>query len=323
MSSNNLSPLIVLLLTFAVVAVDVSARGILVPSATNAPYQPDEPLLYNAAKFASAAYCKPSEGIANWTCSRCNISKDIELLEFFDTKTLNTTDLMAATKFIVLQGYVVAAPSMELIVVAFRGTVSSSLKDWIYDFDITKAKVSKYWDIPKDCVQDMEAHKGFLDAYEALRAGVMSGVTKGLAKYPNYRILVTGHSLGASLAILSALDLAVSFPQNAHMIRHGTFGEPRTGTRDFASCVNITLPGQTTRMTHHKDPVPMIPQEFLGFYHVNHEVYLPNTVDTNFDGAIVCDGSGEDKKGIDRYDLLQAVIDDHYHYLGVLLESGC
>ena len=50
-------------------------------------------------------------------------------------------------------------------------------------------------------------HDGFQEAYEGLREEVISAVRAYLAEYPTATIQVTGHSLGAAIATLAALDI--------------------------------------------------------------------------------------------------------------------
>ena len=50
---------------------------------------------------------------------------------------------------------------------------------------------------------------GFLVAYEALRGGILRAV-QALGQY-SHHIIMTGHSLGASLSNLAAVDLSLIF----------------------------------------------------------------------------------------------------------------
>ncbi|EYC14898.1 hypothetical protein Y032_0039g72 [Ancylostoma ceylanicum] len=56
-------------------------------------------------------------------------------------------------------------------------------------------------------------------------------------KYVNYRVWVTGYSLGGSLASMTALYLAKNDFVDKKVLRLVTFGEPRTGNVAFAEAV--------------------------------------------------------------------------------------
>jgi predicted lipase len=53
-------------------------------------------------------------------------------------------------------------------------------------------------------------------------------------QYPNAPFLVTGHSLGAAIATLTAAHLLADFNVNPASVSLYTFGSPRVGDRAFA-----------------------------------------------------------------------------------------
>eukprot|EP00049_Salpingoeca_infusionum_P005576 m.93824 g.93824 ORF g.93824 m.93824 type:complete len:106 (+) comp13010_c1_seq13:1173-1490(+) len=70
-------------------------------------------------------------------------------------------------------------------------------------------------------------HLGFYEAYVAVQQELMSYVAQHVTAYPDYRVLIAGHSLGASLGALCALDLRLQYSQL--QISLYTFGMPRVG----------------------------------------------------------------------------------------------
>lgn len=84
-----------------------------------------------------------------------------------------------------------------------------------------------------------------------------------IEEYPTYEIIVTGHSLGGALSILSAPRLALDFPdKNVTAI---TFGTPRcTKTkfkpwaRDISNCAIWSI-------INGPDPVPRTPSDVRGY----------------------------------------------------------
>lgn len=83
------------------------------------------------------------------------------------------------------------------------------------------------------------AHSGFLEAYNSAVPTVLSEVKGQLDSYPSYSIVVTGHSLGGSLASLGGVSLVSNFPRVP--LRVYTFGKPRTGDPDFANLVEKVI----------------------------------------------------------------------------------
>ena len=82
---------------------------------------------------------------------------------------------------------------------------------------------------------------------------------------------VTGHSLGAALALLNGMAL-LKEGVTSTMIN---FGQPRVGDNAYAAFVEKKLP-KMWRHVHHKDTVPHIPPENVPleqFLHSANEIY--------------------------------------------------
>lgn len=117
-----------------------------------------------------------------------------------------------------LFGFIIESP--QEIIIAFRGT--SSPTDWISDI-IASQKKFRY--IKEDCL----THRGFTDIYSSARNGIFSALTKLSS---NKKLYITGHSLGAALATLCAIDIAVNTSYSSPNLF--TFGSPRVGDPAFA-----------------------------------------------------------------------------------------
>ncbi|HEY2084627.1 MAG TPA: lipase family protein, partial [Mycobacterium sp.] len=72
------------------------------------------------------------------------------------------------------------------------------------------------------------------------------------------QILVTGHSLGAALAVLAAPDIAQNMPPNTIEPRLITFAGPRVGVSDFAEKFNAAIES-CYRVVNFLDIVPLLP----------------------------------------------------------------
>ena len=113
-----------------------------------------------------------------------------------------------------------------------------------------------------------KVHKGFYEAFESARDGVRSAVQDLKQKYPSYKVVVTGHSLGAAMALLTALDLQTSSTVTKGDLRLFDYGCPRVGNDAFAAWASDQLVDRN-RVTHHKDMVVHVPTENMGFTHIS------------------------------------------------------
>lgn len=140
-------------------------------------------------------------------------------------------------------GYIGYLPSAKTIYVVFRG--SSSIRNWISDLDAFKTAYASY----PEC--ECEVHKGFYDAEQQVASVVVAEVQRLKAALPQYSITVTGHSLGAALSHLMAMDI------NKAGIKCDVinFGMPRVGTQDYSSFANDLV--STKRYVHNRDEVPI------------------------------------------------------------------
>jgi hypothetical protein len=116
------------------------------------------------------------------------------------------------------EGYVGYLPSDKSIYVAFRG--SSSVRNWISDLYAVK---THYLSFP-EC--NCEVHKGFYEAEQTVAPQVIAAVQKLRLQFPLYAVKVTGHSYGAALSQLMALDL---IKNNISVKSLYNYGQPRTG----------------------------------------------------------------------------------------------
>lgn len=99
-----------------------------------------------------------------------------------------------------LEGYVAVDNVREEIVVAFRG--SSDLRNWIADFDFILTPFS-------EC-DGCYVHNGFYESWQEIKTYAEGFVKSAYALYPNYTLTVAGHSLGAAVGTLAAVDFRLA-----------------------------------------------------------------------------------------------------------------
>ena len=201
------------------------------------------------------------------------------------------------------QGFVGYLSAQKKIYVVFRG--STSITDWLEDLSELLCS--------SDYCNGCSVHCGFQETEKKAFPLVLDAVLKVHSMFPDYSIVVTGHSLGAAVGTLVTLDLLASklgVPISLH-----NFGCPRIGNTNFATFASNAI-SDKTRNTHYKDIVPHVPMHER-YTHISGEWYEPVEV---FDGHTIKECTGFEDPTC-SYQWHVTSIDDHMHYLG--LELSC
>ena len=149
----------------------------------------------------------------------------------------------------------------DTLIITFRG--SDSKKDWMFNLDFCK-KVIPY----NNFRSKIKVHSGFINAYRSrnVREKIRKFVTKEIRK-----IRLTGHSYGAALAILCAVDLQYSFNDRDYEVV--VFGCPRIGNKAFRNSYNRRI-FKTLRIENKNDIITKVPFRFMGYYHVGTRILI-------------------------------------------------
>ena len=253
---------------------------------------------HHASSRPVPSYCDEAK-INDWSCLPCQraiSAADWQVKTFTDKKTDGQVLVGAA------QGGSGSGVSADGdIVVSFRG--SKDFENFIKDLDFFKTAA-----YPK--CNGCEVHGGFYTCWQALQGMVVNEVLRLRGLQPKANIFVTGHSLGASLAVLAASELHYSEGLEINGVY--TFGQPRTGNGAFRDFFNNGA-HVSWRVVHHRDPVPHLPLESMGFAHIATEIWYNSSSDVAL--YRVCDGSGEDKSCSDSE--YGTDPNDHLDYLGI------
>ncbi|KAI6190319.1 Hydrolase [Aphelenchoides bicaudatus] len=152
-------------------------------------------------------------------------------------------------------GYVALLHSKKILAVAFRGTSS--------DFQMFEEVISGFEGKP-NFLGIGRVNSYFYDAYYILlTSGMSEKIYESADKYPDYKLWVTGHSLGAAIATLFSADLVINGRFNMQNSVHYNFGQPRVGNLEFAFFHDLFLP-EYYRVTHRQDFVSDEFPIFLG-----------------------------------------------------------
>ncbi|KAF3770910.1 alpha/beta-hydrolase [Cryphonectria parasitica EP155] len=225
-------------------------------------------------QYAASAYCDSEDAVG--TLVSCGDSGCPNVT----ANGATIVGTMPTTTTFDLEGYVAVDPTREEIVVAFRG--SSDLRNWIADFDFIEVAYS-------DCT-GCYVHDGFYESWKEIQTYAVGYVEAAYETYPDYTLVITGHSLGAAVATLAGVQFRIDgYPCDIY-----TVGSPRIGNLAWAEFVTAQ-DGAEYRATHYDDPVPRLPPIVLGYYHTSPEFWLaagPATnIDYTIDGIDVCVGN--------------------------------
>jgi pimeloyl-ACP methyl ester carboxylesterase len=238
--------------------------------------------LEELARIVDISYCVglTSLGIAKpFTClSRC---KDFPAFEL--VTTWNTGPMLSDSC-----GYIALDHGKRRVIVAFRGTYS--VANTVVDLSTVPQEYVPY---PEDGDDEREGdgekcrnctvHMGFHTAWIHTRNRILEGLLQQMILYPEYELNLVGHSLGAAVAALAALDLQ----GRGFEPMVTTFGEPRVGNKGLAEFLDKRFHLISTdeideddtemryrRVTHVNDPVPLLPLSEWSFAMHAGEIYI-------------------------------------------------
>jgi len=211
-----------------------------------------------------------------------------------------------------LQGYIGYHPTKKLIGVVIRG--SSSVINWLDDFEV---RLVPYTTWP-EC--GCKVHNGFYKSALGVTNKTIEAVGVLKKRFPEYQILVSGHSYGASCSQLLAMELV----KTGYQVLIYNYGQPRVGDGTYAGFVNGKIK-ELYRTVHAKDMVPHVPftlgripsgkdippTEGFNYIHSCREIFEDVNGNLNTCSATTC----EDPKCSVQYTLIQTNTADHATYL--------
>ncbi|KAJ2872774.1 hypothetical protein GGH93_003751 [Coemansia aciculifera] len=219
-------------------------------SLPSAPAVPQDTLDLYAA-YSGAAY-----NISNsWSCgTECQHpgTEGTVIMYHWDTPVVTST------------GYIAINANKKTIIVAFRG--SNEPGDWAEDFALEPAN----W---PDNISGSSVVSGFLSGYLIASMQVVQTVVGLSAKFPDYKIVATGHSLGGSRASLFVADLTTRYPSLAPRVQLFTYGQAKCGNQAFAQYMD-SLGIQIYREVNKGDIAPHLPFDNRPYVHFGTEAWV-------------------------------------------------
>jgi len=156
------------------------------------------------------------------------------------------------------QGFMIG--NDRIIVLAFRGTEPTKIRDWLTDLKFIQGKGPA----------GINVHRGFYQGLRSVWSDVLAKL--GEFRYNNQAVILTGHSLGAALATLAAAQLKTD--KNITINGLYTFGSPRVGGRDFEKYFDQHFQGRVFRFVNNNDVVTRFPPTINLYKHVGEFLYF-------------------------------------------------
>lgn len=154
-------------------------------------------------------------------------------------------------------GFVLSSPQAQILI--FRGTQRTT--EWL--LNLTALQINPQGEDTPQFVG--QVHRGFVNIYQDLVTQ-----TREIARRldPNKPCYISGHSLGAAIATLAAMDLAITLPQLRPQLRLYTYASPRIGNPAFANAHSQLIPNHY-RVVNLADLVPLVPSTVF-FNNINY-----------------------------------------------------
>ena len=203
-------------------------------------------VLKGFARYAHASYCE--EKLLNWTCDPCveGFTEQASFVKVFLNKTTEGRAYMAVDYL------------RKSVVIGFRGTVSA--QNWYYDLKTDFVNATEALEWPLAAKDTGRIHRGFTETYLSIKHQIMPLLLRVRAALPSFNIITVGHSMGAALAALAAVDFHYTLISPPKILSF-TYGQPRIGDLEFSNSVNKLHDSQDVmiyRMINNNDLIPHV-----------------------------------------------------------------
>ncbi|KAH7874076.1 alpha/beta-hydrolase [Lentinula edodes] len=253
--------------------------------------------LLRPALFSRVVYCA-KKTVTKWDCGGpCEaIGPDIHVIKWGGNDGLVPSYLIAHD------------PSTNTIVVAHQGTNSKNVLSILNDVNILHVGLDK--SIFKQSAKKVEVHEGFQNTFRHTSTIVLTEVKKALIQYKSQSVLLTGHSLGAAVAVLDAIMLHENLDPSVKQ-SVVVFGLPRMGNEHWTKFVDSTIGSDFIRVTDRKDPVVDLPPRLLDYYHPAGEIHIEDVDKTGQATKIVACPGQENKHCAEGNSIFKDHTSDH------------
>lgn len=149
--------------------------------------------------------------------------------------------ILSKNKFDLGTGYIAVDHHHKVINMAFRG--SSTRWDWLHDFLITPTQYIPFsFDKYEEQVElgnippcnNCKLHSGFSLFLSSLQESFLKTLEATYEEYPDYNFVISGHSLGAAVAILCGIEVKIRGYDPTVV----TYAQPKTFNAEMSEWVN-------------------------------------------------------------------------------------
>ncbi|KAI8868019.1 alpha/beta-hydrolase [Ramicandelaber brevisporus] len=198
-------------------------------------------------------------------------------------------------------GYVGVDHSLRRVILGFGAVLGILTKIMAVD------TYSRRW--PRE-LPGSYVFEGLAMRYETIREQAIRQTESAMKQYPNYELVITGHSQGAAYTTFAIYDLGTRHPD--WNITAVPTGSPRVGNVAFAEAVNSLKNTTVYRVTYKRDTVVQLPS-IEEFVHINTEYFYNDA--NQFVKCNSYQPYGEDPNCSARYPCEELKWEDHTEYL--------
>ncbi|KAJ3072761.1 hypothetical protein HDU98_002976 [Podochytrium sp. JEL0797] len=248
--------------------------------------------------YAFINYYSNTSSIADWSCFFCQYPAVQNTTDVFVTPPVADEN----------QGYIAVNSVSKTIIFSIRGT------DNTYNFMTDAHVTDEHLPLP-NTPEGVTVEQGFWNAWMSLLPSMQPVLEDYLNRYPGYSVHFVGHSLGAAVALLAAVDLAARAVVPAELVHVINMGQPRVGNEAFGQHVKSLGMAEVSRTVHYNDIVPHLPPMSEWYRQESREYWL------NKEGRLVtCNdvtNNGEDTNCMNSVPDEDLSIDAHHVYFGL------
>uniref|UniRef100_A0A0K0E786 Lipase_3 domain-containing protein n=1 Tax=Strongyloides stercoralis TaxID=6248 RepID=A0A0K0E786_STRER len=200
-------------------------------------------------------------------------------------------------------GFTAVSHTDKAIIISFRGSDGF--------FQLTQEATGEIFSKPIHFITGGAVSPYFYNAFnDVWSKGLKDSFLCLKNTYPQYKVFVTGHSLGGAMACLCAATIVKSGYVLSNNVVLYTMGEPRVGNDAFVEGFD-KLKIEAYRIIHSHDLVPHLPPEHLfGYKHHREEIFYNNDMTL---GSSYKKCSGDDTNSCSSANVDLSII-DHLHY---------
>lgn len=134
---------------------------------------------------------------------------------------------------------------------------STSVIDWIVNFLFFFIPQVRQWYVYFTCL-------GWQSAFNSCKQLIMNDVLSTINKYPDYKVICSGHSYGGAGSVLLGIEIFFATGKRPDLI---TFGAPKPLFSFFTRCITRLFFNKVTQYAHKSDLISYMPP-LIGYWNV-------------------------------------------------------